>query len=909
MRILILEDNPVDADLSRRAITNAFDNCIVEIAPTLKRARELLECEPPFQLALLDMNLPDGNGLEILTEIRKNKLKMAVVVFTATGNEEVAVAALKAGANDYIAKRTGYTEQLPTVMRSTLDNYNQQVQQQNETIGVLYIEHNSIDIDLTNRHLKKYAPNIQLEIASTAEAAIKLILKEKGVNPCDYNYRVILMDYRLQGMSALDFIKIIRQEIKIDIPIIIVTGQGDEEIAAQALKLGATDYITKSENYLFRLPTLIQSAYQQCELMRKQAKIAESESKYRLLAENSGDVIFTLDFNLNYTFVSPAVFKLRGFTVEETLTQNIAETLTPDSFNKIKQVVDTVLPAVLSGEKLTEPIIRELKTIRKDKTIIWVEVTATPLNDDDGKPIGILGVTRDISKRKAAQEELQVLSKAITQSPDSIVITDCDGNIRFVNPKFSKLTGYTFDEVIGQNPRLLNSGLQPKTYFKKLWDTILSGNEWHGEFNNRKKDGSLYWENASISPLTDEDGNITHFVAVKEDITEKKKMIQELIESKENAEAANMLKTAFLNNISHEVRTPLNGILGFGELIAQHELKKEDKQLYLTILRKSSDRLINTITDYMDISLITSGNMTVTKKQIYLSQIIDSVFVDFEQKCIEKNLKLNLLAQGCDGQIFETDVDLLRKVLTHIMDNALKFTDTGYITFECRLTDNTVEFIVEDSGCGIGKDMQQMIFENFVQENYSIARSHEGSGLGLSISKGIVELLGGKIKLESEKGTGTKVQFSLPLQANPMNFEKSVDLKVNSEKLPTVLVVEDDEDSRFLLEIMLDDTGLNLIMAENGGIAIDKFNSHPEIDLILMDLRLPVMDGFEATRKIKKVKPSLPIIAVTAFALHGDENEAMKAGCDDYFSKPYNRKTLLEKIGKFVNLKMTGENS
>ncbi|MGE0021846.1 MAG: response regulator [Draconibacterium sp.] len=900
MNILLLEDNSTDAQLAIYTLKGTFSQCKISHTASVREAMDLVKSDEQFDIALLDMQLPDGNGIDILLKIRELGKDMAVAMLTGSGDEEVAVAALKSGADDYMVKNPGYTLKIPELIEFAIENHKQLLLRESSIIKVLYIEHNAADIDFTQRHLSRYAPFIHLENVPTAEAALTR-LPDNEEQPDAKNFQAILMDYRLTGMGALEFIKTVRRDRKLDIPIIIVTGQGSEEVAVQALKLGANEYLMKRENYLARLPSLIESVYRHFELLQKQKALAESESKYRLLAENSGDVIFTLDFNLNFTFVSPAVFNLRGYTVKEVLKQNIAETLTPKSFIKAKSKIDEMLPRVLQGQSLAEPVVTELQTIRKDKTIIWVEVTTTLLYND-GKPIGILGVTRDITKRKAAQDELQILSKAVTQSPDSIVITDCDGNIRFVNPKFTELTGYSLEEVVGKNPRILSSGNQPASFYKEMWDTILRGESWYGEFLNKKKNGEAYWEHASISPIFDSAKTITHFVAVKENITEKKEMIQELIESKEKAEAANRLKTAFLNNISHEVRTPLNGILGFGELMAQAELTKEDKQLYLSILRKSSDRLINTITDYMDISLITSGNMTVTKKQIQLSQIFDSVFVVFGQKCIEKNLKLKLLTQGCDGQIIETDVDLLRKVLTHIMDNALKFTDTGYITFECRLTDNSVEFIVEDSGCGIEKDMQQMMFETFTQENFQIARSHEGSGLGLSISKGVVELLGGKIKLESEKGTGTKVKVSLPWSTHPLHSEKSVDLKVNSEKLPTVLVVEDDEASRLLLEILLEKTGLTLIMAEDGLIAIDKFNSHPEIDLILMDLRLPGMDGFEATRKIKKVKPSLPIIAVTAFALHGDENEAMKAGCDDYFSKPYNRKTLFEKIGKFVKL-------
>ncbi len=549
MRILILEDNKSDADLSQRAIKRAFDGCTVDIAPMLADAKKLLDKGKNYDAALLDMNLPDGSGLEILNEIRQAGLSTAVIMFTSAGNEELAVAALRAGADDYIAKKPNYTEKLPNVIRFALEGFQKKKQIQEATINVLYIEHNELDIDLTRRHFKKYAPNIHFETVPMAEKALEKMTNDQGT-ACSGKYQVLLMDYRLPGMCALDFIKTVKQEINAEIPIIIVTGQGDEEIAVQSLKLGVSDYLTKSDNYLFRLPSLITSAHQKCLLKYKQAELAESEAKYRLLAEHSGDVIFILDKEMNYRYISPAVKTLRGFEPEEAMKYNISQVLTPESYKiAVEKFQNVFKPGFLEHNEEQLPETIELEMFRKDQTTVWTEVKASYLKDENGNVTGIVGVTRDISERKKASEELRKLSRAVEQSPDSIIITNTKGEIEYCNAAVLKISGYSREEIIGNTPRIFKSGDKTRAEYEALWNTIISGKTWEGEFRNKKKSGALYWEATTISPITDTFGKITHYLAIRKDITEQKLMTRQLIEAKERAEESDRLKTAFLANM------------------------------------------------------------------------------------------------------------------------------------------------------------------------------------------------------------------------------------------------------------------------------------------------------------------------------------------------------------------------
>ncbi len=898
MRILLLEDSATDAELTQRALKKNIPGCEVEHVTSLQEAREFLSEKEYFDIALLDMELPDGNGMNILMEIRQKQLDMAVAMLTGSGDEEVATAALKVGADDYMVKLPGYVSKISQLVEFAIENHKSIQKRESSIIHVLHIEHNIVDVDLTNRYLTRYAPYIQIKNVDTGEAALK-ILPATGTEPEKWEYQVILMDYRLPGMTALEIIKEIRQVRKLDVPIIIVTGHGNEEVAVQALKIGASDYLVKRENYLTRLPSLISGAFEHFELKRKQKALSESEAKYRLLAENSGDVIFTLDFDLNYTYVSPAVFKLRGYTVEEVLQQNIAQTLTTDSFKKVTRLLEQFLPVAMAGKELPEAVIAELQTFKKDKTLGWVEVTATVLKNDFGKPIGILGVTRDISKRKAAQDELRKLSRAVTQSPDSIIITDKDGSIEYVNPKFTQITGYKKEDVLGENPRILNSGEQPKSYYKELWDTILSGKDWYGEFRDKKKNGELYWESASISPLVNEAGEITHFVAVKEDITEKKKILDDLIEAKEKAEAADRLKTAFLNNISHEVRTPLNGILGFGEMLAKTEVSQEQTNTYLEILKKSSNRLINTITSFMDISLIVSRNMVVNKKYVDINSLLEDLYYAYFTEAKEKGLEFILTVDSSKEILVNSDPELLKKILSHLLDNAFKFTKEGTIKLGYEIINGRIEFFVQDNGIGIEAEKIDTIFERFSQGEIGLTRGYEGSGLGLSISKGLVELLGGEIAIKSEKSRGTIV--TIIFETKTKNESGLPDITEETTKSGSkILIAEDDSMNSLYMQTILDRAGINSMVVSNGMEAIEAVQSDKGIGLVLMDLKMPVMDGYEATRQIKTLNPELPVIAITAYAMSGDEVNARQAGCDDYLAKPFTSEIFLRKIESYM---------
>jgi PAS domain S-box-containing protein len=569
----------------------------------------------------------------------------------------------------------------------------------------------------------------------------------------------------------------------------------------------------------------------------------------------------------------------------------------------------------------------------------WVEGLGTRIPFGDGT--ANLVTIRDISatkraeeERKIAEEELQKLSQAVEQSPVAVIITKPDGAIDYVNQRFTEITGYMAAEVWGQNPRILKSDRKPLEDYKILWDTITSGKVWQGVFYNKKKDGGVYWASASISPIRNGAGDITYFVGMQEDITSLKMTELALQEAKEAAEAANVAKSEFLASMSHEIRTPMNAIIGMAELMSETPLNPEQQQ-YLHLFRSAGENLLRLIDDILDLSKVESGRLTFDSSPFQLAEVTGKACDVMALRAHEKNLELACRISPDVDQYLVGDAARLRQILLNLLGNAIKFTEKGEVTLEVSRggdvlcpsedQDSLLHFTIKDTGIGIPPAKLDRIFERFTQADSSRTRRYGGTGLGLTISKQLAELMGGKIWVESTVGKGSVFHFTARFRKQQYCREASgavnktleqrlapdAAIKKHAAATPQdqrprrILLVEDSEDNRFLMMAYFKYTSYEVDIAENGEIAVERFKVR-DYDLVLMDMQMPVMDGYTATRIIRSWEEAqgrrhTPIIALTAFALKEDAEKSIAAGCDTHLNKPVKKAILLDIIMAYTN--------
>lgn len=379
----------------------------------------------------------------------------------------------------------------------------------------------------------------------------------------------------------------------------------------------------------------------------------------------------------------------------------------------------------------------------------------------------------------------------------------------------------------------------------------------------------------------------------------------DLRQAKDKAEEYNNLKTAFLQNMSHEIRTPMNGILGFTELLSEPDLTGEIQMEYINIIRSSGQRMLNIINDLMDVSLIESGQVEISNTSFNLNEEIMSIYRFFLPEADAKSLRLLYTSAGFGSKnIVFTDKEKLYAVLSNLVKNAIKYTDKGFVEIGLQKINDEYIFSVKDSGIGIPGEKREMIFDRFVQADLTISKPYEGAGLGLAIAKAYVELLGGRIWVESELGKGSQFYFTLPVSESqtPEMKESEMVHKISpgGGSAFNVLIAEDTESSDFYLTQLLKKYSKAIFHVKNGLHAVEVFKNNPGIDLILMDIKMPEMDGYQATRLIREFDKQVIIIAQTAYALTGDREKALHAGCNDHVTKPIKRETLLNIISKYL---------
>ena len=651
--------------------------------------------------------------------------------------------------------------------------------------------------------------------------------------------------------------------------------------------------------------------------VRKKAEKAlkESEKKYkekshlfRLMSDNVPNLVWAKDLQGRFIFVNKALCEKLLFSKD--IKEPIGKT-TMFFVNRQRKLH----PERKNWFTFGEVCIKSDAVVLKNKKaqhfeeygyvhgkFLFLDVYKAPIFDENNKIIGTVGHARDITKEKEAEKELLLRDKALNAAANAIIITNADGKIEWINKAFTKLSGYTKKEALGiLTTDLIGSGKQDESFYENLNNTLRSGQVWKGEFTDKRKDGTLYEVEEVITPVTDKYGKVEHLIGIMTDISERKAAERELRAAKEAAEESSRLKSAFLANMNHEIRTPMNAIMGFSELML--DATPEEKENYAVIVNKSAGQLLNLIDDVIFLSRLQSEKLPVKEITFYPADLVREIFLMFDLPEMKNNLELKLqLPNKAETIAMQADAYKIRQVLTNFTSNAIKYTKDGFVKLGFETHDNNIIFFVEDSGIGIPEEEQQHIFEAFYRGSVATNSAIRGTGLGLNIAKELVELMGGTVGVSSQLGKGSIFHFSLPYKP-----PEAISSKENShtpepkkwEEL-NILIVEDIETNYLYLEVLLRGKVNRIDRASNGQEAIEMVRKNA-YDLILMDLKMPVLSGYEATREIKKLYPHLPVIAITAYATQEEKDRALEAGCDGYLSKPIKKADITALINKYVS--------
>ncbi len=636
------------------------------------------------------------------------------------------------------------------------------------------------------------------------------------------------------------------------------------------------------------------------------------------------EVYFELDIDSHkLTYISPSVKNLTGYLPEQLIDIKIEDLLLYYDKNNIEKILILTI-----NYGIAQNI--EFELVTKSQNIIFCRANTFLINKDSSSKTIVAGVITSIDeyirekiKKERIENKLHTFIEkyrkyelAIDNNPLAIIFCDANGNVEYINETFIKQSGYDYNDILGKSISILKSGFHDKIFFEQIHQTITKGLTWQGEILNKRKNGQLYWVQTIIMPIRSDKGDIINYLYIYEDIEKKKEMEKLLTTARIKAEQANQAKTEFLATMSHEIRNPMNAIIGNIELLAATNTDKEQKKL-IKRLSSSSESLLFVINDILDISKIEAGQLEIEERPFDFHEMIDTLIDSLQSKARKKNLELKKETHNIPEKIkIIGDQHRLNQILLNLLNNAVKFTEYGHVNLKCsgqimpELNKININFSVEDTGIGISEDKLDSIFEKFKQEDSSVSRKYGGTGLGLSISKKLVALMGGDLLVESKKNFGSRFYFTLAFEIDRKNEKFNTDSNISSAlKNPHLfegkvfLVVDDLEFNVELAANLLKNWGAQVLKAANGKEAIEKIKKNPRTDVILMDLRMPETDGLEATRILREQYDfKKTIIGLTGEILKEKLNECFKAGMDGYITKPFKKKEFLESILKFIDI-------
>lgn len=650
--------------------------------------------------------------------------------------------------------------------------------------------------------------------------------------------------------------------------------------------------------------------------------LEESEERFREIIKYSNVGISLADGDGKMLDVNDELLKSLGYKREEFLELSFIDISHSEDLELEMPLYNKVKRGELDNYRL------EKRLRKKNGNYIWFDAAITVRRNANAEIELFIAMVIDITERKRAEEELRKSAFILKNTNDAIITTGTDGLIHLWNKGAEHIYGYTREEAIGQPITMIYKEEDYPVLEKMIGDLLAEKSIENIEVTCLDKNGKEVEILLSLSTLNDDDGNVVELVGFTKDITALKNTERKLLEqneryeelndklvktntelftAKEKAEEANRLKSEFLHNMSHEIRTPMNGIIGFSNLLGEEGVNTDQLKYYTSIIKNSSNQLLRVIDDILEISRLETKQLKLNEETFSLHDFILELFSVFDLKSKERKIPIYVNAgiEEKNSKII-SDKAKLNKILGNLLENALKFTPEGFVEIGYNVKGDQLIIYVKDSGIGISPENIERIFERFSQESADIARSHGGLGLGLSISQENAELLGGSISVVSEKGKGSTFSLTLPYRKAEVVEDKNVvnpESEQDKKETFTILVAEDEEVNYLYIETVLSsvkEVNLKLLHAKNGEEAVEFCMNDGTITLVLMDIKMPIMSGYEATRKIKDVFPNLPVVAQTAYSTEADRKMALRNGCDDFISKPIRKEDLLELVGQYL---------
>ena len=877
VKILFVEDIPSDAELVRRQINKDKIHFIYKLVEEKSDFIDTIHSFSP-DIIISDYSLPRFSGFEALKIRNDIAPDIPFILVTGSINEEVAVECMKAGADDYVLKEN-LSRLVPAIHNSIrkiemlkkgkksdedLKNFLSLTEATLESIhnGILVVNLDGSILKANAKFTKMW--HIPEEVmASCWDKDLLDYVKEQLVDPEEFIHKVSEL-YNKPDSESKDLISFKDGRI---------FERNSRPIYLESKAMGR-----------------VWSFLDITERIQAEESINHERRMLRTLIDNLPDPIYVLDKNGRKVIANKADLKNIGCKTEDEVLGKTDIELFPGQIG-IRGHADNEI-ILKTGEAIIE---REEDFVDMEGSRRWLLTTKIPLRNNDGIITGLVGIGHDITNRKnsdrALRESFAFNESLLKTIPFGMDIVDEKGTILFQSDNFKQLFG---ENTIGKKCWEIYRDDLTQCSDCPLIKGITIGEtesyESHGVLGGRifeiNHTGLLYQGKKAM-------------LEIFQDITDRKVNEAELIAAKEKAEESDRLKTAFLHNISHEIRTPMNAIVGFSALLEDSKSDPVAQQSYIETIMQSSNHLLAIISDIVDISNLEANLVKITKSEINVNNTLKSIWNQFQPKALEKKIEFKCVSELSDSDAnILADSTKLTQVITNLISNALKFTDNGVVAVNLKFEDDFLNFTVSDTGIGIAAEFQDRIFERFFQVHNSTSRIYEGTGLGLAISRAYVELMGGTINLSSKPGQGTTFMFSIPYQKQQITISDPYKETFMFNRKIKILIAEDVDSNFKLLTYFLKGTNADIIRAENGKEAVERCFAENDLDLILMDVKMPVMDGYSAVRLIRENNIRIPIIAQTAY--FEDRMKALEAGCSGFISKPFDKKGLLQIVSSFI---------